>query len=218
MPGRRGGQWLAFTDDDCLPSPKWLSAYTAATEQGTAVYEGRTTCAAGLTSILQEAPINSDGGHLWSCNMMLSAATFHVLGEFDERFPHASAEDIEFHGRIRRAGLSVRFVPEAVVDHPPRPRRQGAVAASLWESRVLLRRLHPETLREPLPWHVAKVRLAQFLQSATPSADWLRFARSSLIEVAVVAARTRTWESRYAGVKPQPSASTPTSPEHPAQK
>ena len=52
-------EWLAFTDDDCLPGPHWLAAFAAAVRPDMAVYEGKTTCEAGITSPLYIAPIQS---------------------------------------------------------------------------------------------------------------------------------------------------------------
>jgi GT2 family glycosyltransferase len=196
------GQWLAFTDDDCLPSPGWLAAYAAEVARGGAtVLEGRTTCAAGIHSILDEAPINTTGGNLWSCNMMIARPAFQAVGVFDERFPHAAVEDMEFHSRVKRAALPTRFVPEAVVDHPPRPRRRGVAAGQVWEGRMLLAAIEPNTLPNVLPVHVAKVRIKQVL-TAGLSADAARFAWSSLVEMAVVTARWRGWVAKYAGAKP----------------
>jgi glycosyltransferase involved in cell wall biosynthesis len=150
------GDCLAFTDDDCLPSPGWLAAF--------------------------------------------AAAMFHGTGGFDERFPHAWVEDVEFHTRVVQAGLTVRFVPDAVVDHPPRRRRLGVAAGRLWEGRVLLATLDPPTLPQPLPVHVAKWRIGQ-LMTAGVSGQSLRFAWSSLVEWAVVVASWRRWTARYAGAK-----------------
>lgn len=117
--------WLVFTDDDCLPDPEWLQAYrdaiTAAEAAGDArhVFEGRTLCRAGLTSPLDHAPVNIDGGLLWSCNMAIRKSTFEEIGGFDENFPYAHMEDIDLRERLTRRGIGFDFVPEAVVDHPP---------------------------------------------------------------------------------------------------
>jgi GT2 family glycosyltransferase len=193
------GEWLAFTDDDCLPSAGWLAAFAAAAAAGDAdVLEGRTTCDAGIHSILDEAPINLTGGNLWSCNMTIAWDSFDRLGRFDERFPHAAVEDIEFQIRVGRAGLRVRFVAAATVDHPPRRRLLGRRAGSLWEGRVLLMSLDPSTLPEWLPLHVAKIRARQLL-AGRPSFVRLRFAWSVVVEVLSVLWRHRAWSRRYAG-------------------
>ena len=117
--GQARAAWIAFTDDDCLPDPRWLAAYDEAiSKAGPAdVLEGRTTCAGGLPSVLYEAPINLNGGLLYSCNMAIPKVTVARVGGFDERFPHTSQEDIEFYQRLRASGHRIRFVPDAIVDH-----------------------------------------------------------------------------------------------------
>src|SRR5207247_5933459 len=52
------GNWLAFTDDDCLPSPQWLAAFADVIGSGSSIYEGQTTCTAGCHSPLEHAPMN----------------------------------------------------------------------------------------------------------------------------------------------------------------
>ena len=39
-----GGEWLAFLDDDVVPSPGWLAAIVAAATNATDVIEGKTVC------------------------------------------------------------------------------------------------------------------------------------------------------------------------------
>jgi hypothetical protein len=36
------GEWLVFTDDDCLPSTSWLASYLEAMTDAASVYEGKT--------------------------------------------------------------------------------------------------------------------------------------------------------------------------------
>jgi len=114
------GRWLIFTDDDCIPGQGWLIAYASALRDGCAVYEGKTTCKEGLSSPFHTAPLNETGGGLWSCNLMIEGSLFHSLGGFDEGFPHAAMEDVDFRERLRDQGIGWEFVPSAVVDHPPR--------------------------------------------------------------------------------------------------
>ena len=195
------GDWLAFVDDDCQPSAGWLSALAAvAGEHHCFVLEGRTTCDAGIRPLVEEAPINLNGGNLWSCNMAVQRATFEQVGMFDERFMF-SAEDVEFHDRVRRAGITACFVPNAVVDHPPRPRRRGFSAGRLWEGRALLRTLDSNTLIGWMPLHVAKLRLSQMF-ATRPTWRWCSFAWSSALEVATVLLLHRRWLRLHAGATP----------------
>ena len=59
------GEWLAFTDDDCLPELGWLESFAAAfnaSADALDALEGRTTCRAGLDSPRHTAPVHLDGG------------------------------------------------------------------------------------------------------------------------------------------------------------
>lgn len=112
-------EWIAFIDDDCIPQPGWLDALAVAAE-GADVIEGRTLAPGATDSPFEEHVENESGGALWSCNLAVRRDVFERLGGFDEDFPEAGGEDMEFAWRIRRAGLRTRFAPDALVHHPPR--------------------------------------------------------------------------------------------------
>jgi GT2 family glycosyltransferase len=198
------GEWLAFTDDDCLPSRDWLAAFVAARRAGADVYEGKTTCEAGV-GLLQEAPVNLTGGNLWACNFMARAERFWEVGGFDARFAHW-CEDMDLADRIRRRGLPIEFVPGAGVDHPPRPRPLGWRAGLRWESRVLLWRAagHSGSAWAWMPLHLLRVRMGE-IRSHRLSWDSVVAAGSAAIEFLAVLAHLATWERRYA-----PRRSVPT--------
>ena len=131
------GEWLAFTDDDCLPQTGWLEAFAAAIEHGVFVYEGKTTCIAGVHSPLQQAPINLTGGWLWSCNMMIQADTFRAMQGFDSNFPHPHMEDVDFRERLKHSDQRFVFIENALIDHPPRRVAWGARRGAAQESEVM---------------------------------------------------------------------------------
>lgn len=113
-------EWLAFVDDDCEPQPGWLLALSQAAADADVV-EGRTLAPGASDSPFEEHVENESGGVLWSCNLAIRRDVFERLGGFDEDFREAGGEDMEFAWRVARAGLRVRFAPDAVVHHPPRP-------------------------------------------------------------------------------------------------
>lgn len=120
------GDWLALTDDDCLPDPGWLAAYAASATPEATVLEGKTV-ACGLRDRLDmESPVNETGGCLWSCNFSVRRAAFDGIGGFDEDFPGAAMEDMDLHERLKEAGHTAKFVPAALVRHPWRVRRGRA--------------------------------------------------------------------------------------------
>lgn len=111
------GDWIVFTDDDCLPQPGWLEAYSVNLSKSE-VLEGRTKADRARQRLDEESPLNETGGYLWSCNFAIRSQLFDALGGFDETFPHAAMEDVEFRERLNDHRLKPFFVPSAVVVHP----------------------------------------------------------------------------------------------------
>ena len=130
------GEWLAFTDDDCLPLPTWLASYADSITDGVSVYEGKTVCVEGVTSPLYQSPINLTGGCLWSCNFMIRASLFQEIGGFDTEFAMPAMEDVDLHERLCRRGDPGTFVDTAVVDHPPRRIASGLKSGKMYEAKV----------------------------------------------------------------------------------
>jgi glycosyltransferase involved in cell wall biosynthesis len=128
------GEFLLFLDDDVVPSSNLLSSYRNAILPSVNVYEGRTTCLAGLRSPLEGAPVNESGGLLWSCNMMLRRTLWTSCGGFDEAFPYPHMEDIAFRDKLTALREPILFVADAVVDHPPRRQAAAKVLATYHES------------------------------------------------------------------------------------
>lgn len=130
------GEWLAFTDDDCLPLPSWLTEYVNTFEKNTLVYEGKTICSQGVTSPIYQAPINLTGGCLWSCNFVIQSALFCDVGGFESDFAMPTIEDIDLHERLCHKGETIKFAEAAVVDHPPRRTHSGQVTGKIFEAKV----------------------------------------------------------------------------------
>ena len=138
------GDWLVFTDDDCLPQPGWIEAYANQSDQAD-VLEGRTSAADRRTRLDQECPINETGGYLWSCNFAIRRDCFLQLGGFNEHFPVAAMEDVELNRRINQAGLRRQFLPTAEVQHPWRSRKGQGFLREKARSIATFVCLHPET-------------------------------------------------------------------------
>jgi GT2 family glycosyltransferase len=124
------GDVLAFTDDDCAPARDWGRRLLEAVDaQPDALVGGRFVNALPhngwaeashlvLDVVVEEtvrrrAPI----AFVPSANMALRRDVFHGVGGFDERFPHAAAEDRDLCARCIEAGHPIVLVPEAVVLH-----------------------------------------------------------------------------------------------------
>jgi GT2 family glycosyltransferase len=116
------GQWLIFLDDDCIPSENWFKNYNKEIHQtkGT-VLEGKTIVNRPTERYDEVAPINLDGGKLWSCNFAIQKNLFLSLGGFDEGFLYTTMEDVDFKDRVKQQ-TQIAFIAESVVVHPWRKR------------------------------------------------------------------------------------------------
>jgi GT2 family glycosyltransferase len=205
-------EWLAFTDDDCVPASDWLAAFEQPAKSEARVLEGKTTCNAGIHTPLQEAPINLTGGNLWSCNFMIRARLFREIGGFDDSFPMPTCEDMELNGRLRKLGHIPQFVPDAIVDHPPRSRPGGWRLGLMWESRVNLwyKEGNVGSVWSWLPVHLLKYRVGTILEYPL---RWhtLRAFTSLLSEFTCVLIHLDGWQLRYRPLRPPASGDLPRS-------
>ena len=117
------GEWLVFTDDDCLPQPNWLYAYARAIEANSMinVFEGKTVADRPFQRYDEEAPVNETGGNLWSCNFCINQHLFKQVKGFDECFPFAAMEDMDLAARLQHSKAHQLFIPHALIIHPIRP-------------------------------------------------------------------------------------------------
>ncbi len=131
------GEWIAFTDADCIPSRGWLKALLAAVEQSDGDGGGGGDSVLGAAG--QTVGINSDtaaarfvdltGGlradrHLahkrypWAptSNAMYRRDALVAVGGFDPRFD--SYEGCDLHTRLlRQVGGEFRYSERAIVNH-----------------------------------------------------------------------------------------------------
>lgn len=192
------GEWLAFTDDDCLPEPGWLEAFTQATTKGTDIYEGKTICRAGIRSPIYTAPINMTGGFLWSCNMMIRYSVFKQVEGFDEQYPYAAMEDVDLRERLTRGKHNISFVQNAIVDHPPRKRPSAMRLAAQHECQVLF--WHKMGQRPPsLISHLYSIVLWDFriLKRTPMSIATLLAFNSMALELFLIAIKMNAWKKKY---------------------
>jgi GT2 family glycosyltransferase len=118
------GEWLAFTDDDCLPDAGWLARIRDAAEDcaDAVAIEGAVLPADNRTGDLIYCPENRCGQRFWSANIAVRREVFFAVGGFDEHYTSAAHEDQDLYLRLHAVG-PVPFAPEAIVFHPTRRRR-----------------------------------------------------------------------------------------------
>lgn len=165
------GDWIVFVDDDCLPAPGWLGAMAFQTDVD--VIEGKTVCPGAKDTPFEEHVENLRGGVYWSCNLAVKRTVFKRLGGFDEDFLEAAGEDMEFAWRIGRDNLHTRFLPTAVVTHPPRVIGWEQIWRRTWMIRWLALYLIKTGQSVPIrsSWpavivHVFKREIANLLRSS----------------------------------------------------
>lgn len=114
---------VAFTDDDCVPSPGWLSAGVAAiaSDPTTGIVQGR-SCRAdrpadateSIRTVIREVPVPSP----WfeGCNLFLRRAALEDGGGFDEDIAWFG-EETAMAWSILELGWRRGWAPDAVVVH-----------------------------------------------------------------------------------------------------
>ena len=125
------GEWLIFTDADCLPTENWLQSLMTRVE----LLSDTNVLLAGA---IQMRPRNSSPtifemydlvkgipqawyvsrGYAVTANLAISADLFIELGGFDHS--RYSGGDAEFSRRAVQGGVILHYVEQAVVEHPAR--------------------------------------------------------------------------------------------------
>jgi GT2 family glycosyltransferase len=164
------GEWLAFTDDDCLPDSRWLEAYATAIEQipSCLVFEGRTYVNRAKQSLAEVAPSNETGGYLWSCNFLIKKVLFEEIGGFDERFPYAAMEDVDLRLRLTKAGYAFSFIREAAVCHTWRLKGGWRQLKQHQQSTFIYLSIHPDERRKINSIYYLEMFLRGFTTTTIP--------------------------------------------------
>lgn len=140
------GNWLAFTDVDCIPDPGWLSDLAAAisADSGMGAFAGCIRPAASKSIIarflgLYTLPANTcekvhhkyaliEGGFP-TANLAVRRDVFKQVGGFDEGV-QIYGEDHDLCLKIYRAGHGIKCLTGAVIRHLHRARLKGMIAQS----------------------------------------------------------------------------------------
>jgi glycosyltransferase involved in cell wall biosynthesis len=145
------GQVIAFTDDDCIPDPGWLSAGTRAIRNGATGVSGR------VVVPLPEDPTdyerNAAGlatSEFVTANCFYLRSALKAVGGFDERFAMAWREDSDLWLTFIGRGEPLVSAEDAVVVHPLRPAPWGVSLSQQRKSQynALLYKKHPVLYRQ----------------------------------------------------------------------
>jgi GT2 family glycosyltransferase len=153
------GRVVAFTDDDCIPDPRWLAEGVAAFEDGAAAVAGR------VVVPLPERPTDYErdaagleGAEFVTASCFVRRDALEAVGGFDERYAAAWREDSDLHFALLERGCRVARAPRAVVVHPVRPAPWGVSLRQQRKSlfNALLYKKFPEHYRRQIrpspPW------------------------------------------------------------------
>jgi glycosyltransferase involved in cell wall biosynthesis len=173
------GAIIAFTDDDCIPTPGWLSAGAAAFAAGAAAVDGQ------IVVPLPDAPTDyeRDAAGLMvaefaTANCFYRRDVLAAVGGFDEQFGTAWREDADLFFTLVERGYRTERAESAVVVHPVRPAGWGVSLRqqrkSLWNA--LLYKKHPALYRQRIqpapPWHYYAIVAALRGVLAGPGRGW----------------------------------------------
>jgi glycosyltransferase involved in cell wall biosynthesis len=179
------GTWLIFTDDDCLPEPRWLAAFAEATAQPGAAgaFEGAVLPVVPFQRTGLRCPANATGGLFWSANVAIRRDLFQSVGGFCPLFPYAAEEDRDLYLRLQPV-TSIPFIRAACVRHVVAqltvPQLLSRIRPAAYSHTLLCLR-HPHQLRihglrERMLADV--LRETRLLWRAARIADWRAIAAS----------------------------------------
>jgi GT2 family glycosyltransferase len=152
---------IAFTDDDCRPTPGWLAALAdAAARNPGAIVQGRTEPDPAerhlLTGLARTIEVTAASPWYETCNIAYPRAVLEAVGGFDERLDECWGEDTDLGVRARTAGAGHVFADGALAFHAvvarPLPVAVRQARRRRWLAPLIAR--HPQ-LRSHLPWGVA---------------------------------------------------------------
>lgn len=109
---------VAFIDDDCTASSKWIKSLIAAfsRNKGAWAVEGKTVTK-GPIGPFSHYIINNNGGMFMTCNMAFMKKRLLEAGRFDERFKHANREDADVAFSMIEMGGRIAFSRDSLVEH-----------------------------------------------------------------------------------------------------
>ncbi len=136
------GEWLLFTDADCIATPDWATHMLTCFAHGHTVVGGGVNIASesstywtlcdNLLTLTTSLESTSAMWYLPSLNFGIRRALFLALGGFDETFPGAAGEDVDFSLRLQQHGERLHFEPAAQITHRPARTTARAMWWHLW--------------------------------------------------------------------------------------
>ncbi len=152
-------EWIAFTDDDCIPCREWLKAGVAAMADGVAGVSGRLLVPVeGVPTDYEYNASRLGENDFVTANCFYRRDALQAVGGFDERFTCAWREDSDLAFTLKAQGAVLVHAPDALVVHPVRPAPWGVSIRQQRKSmfNALLYKKHPVLYRQNIqstpPW------------------------------------------------------------------
>lgn len=213
---------LLFIDADVRPVPGMIEAHLRHYRDGARLgVQGRTlqhpstltTTFMRATNLLPDLTVRRRKDlsplHVITRNFSVAAAAFREVGGFDEAFAGYGWEDIELGLRLRQAGVSLHYEPEALAYHHhiqsledllPKLRQAGEGAVYFWQKHGrparlgLFLEIHPALL--PLKWLVYRTAvITRLLHALRPVAE-----RHQILPLCSEIYNHLLWRAYYDGV------------------
>jgi glycosyltransferase involved in cell wall biosynthesis len=154
------GQIIAFTDDDCLPEPDWLSNGVAAFIDGVSAVSGRVIVPISATPTDYERNVTGlERSDFVTANCFYRKMVLQEIGGFDERFTTAWREDSDLFFTLCERKYPLAWSRGAIVVHPVRPTTWGSSLREQKKSffNALLYKKHPKLywkyIQPSPPWN-----------------------------------------------------------------
>lgn len=212
--------YVAFTDDDCRPDPRWLERLREqASPDRIAVGQTKVDPDDGpLTSVFDRTFVAR--GLNWgysTCNVLYPRDLIEAVGGFDEEFPKPWAEDTDLAYRAMAQGAAAVYVPEGVVFHAVHRQGVAATVRERWRTGQVVRllRRHPELRQEaydgwfwkPYHRHAISAALGIALTPLSPvflliAVPWIEEARRSRFKehLSAMPGGAAAWTRQLAGL------------------
>jgi hypothetical protein len=153
------GDIIAFTDDDTIPAPSWLTYGAKTMKNGAVAAWGRVVMP--IPDPPTDYELDAAGlerAEFVTANCFVRKSAVEAIDSFDERFKLAWREDADLFFRLLKYDPSIEYTPQAVVVHPVRSAPWGI--SVLQQRKVLfdalLYKKHPDLYRRKIrpvpPW------------------------------------------------------------------
>jgi GT2 family glycosyltransferase len=144
------GQVVAFTDDDTIPTSRWVEAiWTGLGRAASAVAVEGPTDSPAFDHLYEHSVVGREGAYI-TANIAYRRDVLNAIGGFDPTYPYPHCEDRDLAFRALDHGI-IEWEPAMRVIHPSRPEKLRDLIgrARMLESELVLYDRFPERFPRP---------------------------------------------------------------------